>query len=59
MTKTEASRPSRYSSMRILSPADPNFPAKAARTAFSASSLEWATVTPLPAAAPSAFITTG
>jgi hypothetical protein len=26
MTKTEASRPSRYSSMRILSPADPNFP---------------------------------
>src|SRR5919202_5015911 len=59
MTKTEASLPSRYSSMRILAPAAPNFPAKAARTASSASSRPWATVTPLPAAAPSALITTG
>src|ERR687893_184047 len=33
MTNTEASRPSRYSSMRILAPAAPNFPSKASERA--------------------------
>ena len=54
-----ASSPARNSSITSVSPAWPKAPAKAERTASSASSAVAATTTPFPAASPSAFTTTG
>ena len=56
---SEHSGPVRHSSMTTVEPAWPNAPSKQERTASSAVSLSSATMTPLPAARPSAFTTTG
>lgn len=56
---SEHSGPVRHSSTSTLEPAEPNAPSKQLRTAFSATSMVSATTTPLPAARPSAFTTTG
>ena len=57
--KIEASSPSRYSSTTTVEPDSPNAPEKQSRTASAASWMVIATVTPLPAASPSALITIG
>ena len=55
-----ASSPSRNSSMTIFEPASPkSFLSSISRTALIASSMFIATITPLPAASPSALTTNG
>ncbi len=59
-TKNDTSGPTRHSSTTTVVPAAPNAPWRmAASTASSASAVVAATVTPLPAARPSALTTTG
>ena len=58
--KKDASSPSKNSSTTISSPALPNMaPESISSTAFSASSISMATITPLPAAKPSVLTTMG
>ena len=58
--KNDTSGPTRHSSMTTVLPAAPKVPCRmAASTAARASSTVVATVTPLPAASPSALTTTG
>ena len=60
MAKNDASTPDRYSSTTTQRPASPNRPSTIAScTARSAAARSGATVTPLPAARPSALTTTG
>ncbi|MCY1460815.1 hypothetical protein D9M71_784040 [compost metagenome] len=60
MTMKLASSPSRNSSITTREPASPKaLPASMSRTASSASARVMATITPLPAARPSALITIG
>ena len=58
-TKSETSSPSMKSSITTAAPEAPNDPEKQSITASSASSTLMATVTPLPAAKPSALMTIG
>src|SRR5660398_270637 len=60
MASRDSSSPSRHSSKSTLSPEEPKrLSRKHSRRASSASSSVWATVTPFPAAKPSALTTTG